>query len=222
MTKKQRKLIIFGTGDFAEVVYFYFSHESKYDVVAFTADSNFIEQDKFCDIPVLDFATVSELYAPIDYDMFVAVGYQKVNDVRAQKCKEAKAKGYRLVSFVSENCINYAKSIGENCFIFEDNTIQPFVEIGNNVVMWSGNHVGHHSKIGDNSFITSHAVISGGVEIGKNCFIGVNSTIRDAINIADYTVVGAGALIMKNTKEREVYMSDRTPIFRRPSDRIGM
>ena len=222
MTKKQRKLIIFGTGYFAEVAHFYFSLESKYEVVAFTADSDFIEKDKFCDVPVLDFDMVSELYPPTDYDMFVSVGYKEVNNVRAQKCIEAKAKGYNLATFVSENCINYARIMGENCFIFEDNTIQPFVEIGNNVVMWSGNHIGHHSKIGDNSFITSHAVISGGVEIGKNCFIGVNSTIRDAINIADYTVVGAGALIMKNTKEREVYMAERTPVFRRPSDRIGM
>jgi SAM-dependent methyltransferase len=58
-----------------------------------------------------------------------------------------KAQGYELASYISPKCTNYAKSIGNNCFIFEDNTLQPFVTIGNDVTLWSGNHIGHHSTV---------------------------------------------------------------------------
>ena len=51
--------------------------------------------------------------------------------------------------------------MGDNCFIFEDNTVQPFVTLGNNLVLWSGNHIGHHSTLRDHCFISSHVVISG-------------------------------------------------------------
>jgi len=110
--------------------------------------------------------------------------------------------------------------MGENCFILEDVTIQPFVEFGDDVIVWSGNHIGHHSKIGNHCFITSHVVISGNVEVGDYCFLGVNSTIRDGIKIANHCVIGAGAVILKNTKEKEVYTAKGTELLPIPSDKL--
>ena len=73
---------------------------------------------------------------------------------------KGKKKGYDFYSYVSPKATVLTNKIGENCFILEDNTIQPFVEIGNNCVLWSGNHIGHHGKIDDHVFITSHCVVS--------------------------------------------------------------
>jgi len=221
---KTRKLLIFGTGDFAQLAHFYFSEESEYEVVGFTADYKYVQESggKFCGKPVFKFENITSECPPDDHYMFIAIGYRSVNKVRAEKYSIAKEKGYKLARFISPKATNYSDSIGENCFIFEDNTIQPFVEIGNNVILWSGNHIGHHSKIGSHCFVASHAVISGHVSVGDYCFIGVNATIRDSVSIADNTVVGASALIMKNTKPNEVYMGDRTKLFPRSSDIIGM
>ena len=224
MLDKTRKLLIFGTGDFAQLAHFYFSEESEYEVVGFTADYKYVQESggKFCGKPVFKFENITSECPPDDHYMFIAIGYRSVNKVRAEKYSIAKEKGYKLARFISPKATNYSDSIGENCFIFEDNTIQPFVEIGNNVILWSGNHIGHHSKIGSHCFVASHAVISGHVSVGDYCFIGVNATIRDSVSIADNTVVGASALIMKNTKPNEVYMGDRTKLFPRSSDIIGM
>ncbi len=65
-------------------------------------------------------------------------------------------------------------------------------------------------------------VVSGHVRIGSYCFIGVNATLRDDIRIGEANVIGAGALIMKSTQEREVYAPQRTRPHDRPSDEIGM
>ena len=216
------KVVIFGTASFAELVHAYLSRDGGYEVVAFTAHRDKIDRDRFCDLPVVAFEDLPARYPPATHQMFVAVGYKKVNQLRADVYAAAKAKGYTLLTYVSPRCTNLAASIGDNCFVFEDNTLQPFVTIGNNVILWSGNHIGHHSTIGDHCYITSHVVISGHCRIGPYCFLGVNATVRDSITIAERCVIGAGALIMKDTKAKEVYLGERTRAFSKSSDDINL
>ncbi len=202
-----KPLIIFGVGDNASVAHYYFQNDSPRQVVAFTVNKEFIEGPTFCGLPVVDFDQVAAHYPPGQYDLFVAVGYSQMNKVRAQKCREAKDKGYSLASFVSSKATVWPGiPLGENCFILEGNTVQPFSRIGNHVTLWSGSLVAHHSVIGDNCFIACQAVISGRVQVGDNCFIGNNATLRDKITIAKNCVIGAGALVVKDTQENGVYM----------------
>lgn len=208
-----KEIIIFGTGEIAEVAYYYFTHDTEYRVVAFTVDGKYIDKDLIFDIPVLPFEEVDKTFSPNQAAMHVSIGNAKRNQVREQKYNEVKKKGYKTISYISSKINLWPDhQIGDNCFILEDNTIQPFTKIGNNVVMWSGNHIGHHSIIGDNCFITSHTVISGGVNVGNNSFIGVNATLRDHVNIGAYSIIGAGALILSDTEERSVYPVTETPV----------
>ena len=214
--------MIFGTGGFAECAHFYFTHDSDYEVVAFTVSADRIERDEIFGLPVIPFEEVAECYPPPEFAMFVAVGYARVNHVRADFYERAKAKGYELVTYVSSRATTWpGLEIGDNSFVFEDNTIQAFAKVGSDTVLWSGNHIGHHSRIGDHCFITSHVVVSGYVEVGAYTFIGVNATLRDSITIGEENVIGAGALIMKSTADREVYIEPRTKRDSRTSDVLG-
>ena len=217
----KKPLVIFGSGDIAQLAHYYFSTDSNYEVVAFTVDANYIKESEFCGLPVVAFEDVAKNYPPDSYDFFVALSYSKLNAVRKEKFLAAKEIGYKLVSFISSRAtvLNEGR-IGENCFIFEDNTIQPFVTIGNNVTLWSGNHIGHHSVIHDHTFIASHVVISGGVEIGEQCFVGVNATLRDHIKIGDRCVVGAGALLLADAAPEGVYIGTATERSKVPSTRL--
>lgn len=216
------KVVVFGTGSFAELVHYYLTHDSEHEVVAFTASRDHLTSDRFSGLPLVPFEDVTRLYPPDTHAMYVAVGYRQVNRVRAAIYDEAKAKGYTLVSWVSSRCTNYAASIGDNCFIFEDNTLQPFVTIGNDVVLWSGNHIGHHSTVGDHCYITSHVVVSGHCHVEPYCFLGVNATLRDSITVAESCVIGAGALIMKSTTPKQVYLGERTKPYAKSSDQINL
>jgi sugar O-acyltransferase (sialic acid O-acetyltransferase NeuD family) len=218
-----KRLVIFGTGSQAELAHFYFRRDTDHDVAAFTVHQSHMKGGEFRGLPVVPFERVEADFPPGAFDMFVAVGYARVNRVRAAIYAEAKVKGYRLPSYVSPRCTFLAESpVGDNCFILEDNTIQPFVTIGNDVVMWSGNHIGHHSTIGDHCFVSSHVVVSGQVRVGPYCFLGVNATIRDSITIGEACVIGAGALIMRSTKDKEVYLGERSKPFPRTSDQIDL
>ena len=214
-------IVIFGAGEIAEIAHFYFKHDSEHEVSAFCVDQKYLNADQLCGLPVVAFEDLEKHYSPSEYKMFIALSYSKVNALRAEKYQAAKDKGYALVSYVSSRATTFpGLQVGDNSFILEDNTIQPFVTIGNNVTLWSGNHIGHHSRIKDNCFIASHVVVSGGVTVGENCFLGVNVTLRDHIILGRNCVIGAGALIVQDTEDNEVYFDSPAEKSRVPSHRL--
>ena len=216
-----KKVIIFGTTDFAEVVNYYLNKDTNYEVACFTLDKAYIKDNRFNNLPLVEFENIENVYPPSEYSMFVAIGYNKMNKIREKKYLEAKNKGYELITYIAPRVSFYDNvEIGDNCFIFEDNTLQPFSKIGNNVILWSGNHLGHHSIIEDNCFITSHVVIAGRVVVRNNTFIGINSTIRDNIIIGKENMIGAGSLILKNTDDYSVYSPEETFKSKVPSNRL--
>lgn len=215
------KVIVFGAGEVAEVVKFYLEHDSAFQVCAFTVDAGYVQESHCQGLPVLAFDEVAEAFPAEHYGVFVAISFKQVNQLRAAKLAQVKTAGYRPISYISSKAVTWpGLAIGENTFIMENNTIQPFVSIGNNTIIWSGNHLGHHTRIGDHCFIASQAVISGSVNVGDYTFIGVNATIRDNVSIGRSCVIGASALIMEDTKDFEVYLGPRTDPSRVPSNRL--
>ncbi|MEN6348227.1 MAG: acetyltransferase [Syntrophomonas sp.] len=208
---KDKKLVIIGDSAFAEVAYEYFHHDSPYEVAAFAVERDYLKRDSLCGLPVVAFEELEYSYSPDVYEAFAALVYTQNNRLRTRLYQEAKKKGYRMASFISPYAFVWHNvEIGEHCFIFENNVIQPFVKIGSNVVLWSGNHVGHHSLIKDNCFIASHAVISGFTNIGESCFMGVNATVHNNINIGDNCIIGAGAVVSRDIPDGTVLKGPRT------------
>jgi len=206
---KNKKLVIYGTGETAEIAADYFNKDSSYQVVAFTVDMEFQERSKINNIPVYEFENILNLFPPSKYEMFVAASFAKLNQVRTNMYKKAKSKGYKLANYISSRAfIWHNVKLGDNIFIFENNVIQYNAEIGNNVILWSGNHVGHQTIIEDNCFVSSHVVISGFCKIRKNCFIGVNSSFNDGIDFAKNSITGNSTVIVKNTDPGQVYIGN--------------
>jgi sugar O-acyltransferase (sialic acid O-acetyltransferase NeuD family) len=217
----KQKIVMFGAGDLAEVAHVYLTKDSPYEVVAFTVNEAYIKDRKLRGVDVVPFESIETTHSPVEYAMFVAMGFKRVNKARAEVYEACKAKGYKLISYVNSKVLQWGEmEIGENCFVLENNVIQPFVRIGNNVVIWSGNHIGHHAQIGDHCFIASHAVISGHATIGAYSFVGVNATFRDGVTVAPHCVIGAGAVILKDTKEKGVYPVKSTEASAIASDEL--
>ncbi len=203
------KVVLFGTKDTAELAYFYLTHDSDHEVVAFTVDQEYLNEKNFCGLPVVPFEEVRDHFAPGNFSLFAPMTARNMNRNRESVYRRAKQMGYGMISYISSKATIFPNAqIGENCFILEDNTLQPFTTIGNNVVMWSGNHIGHHGQIDDHVFFTSHVVLSGHCHVESHCFFGVNSTIRDYTRIAQGTLVAMGATITKDTEEWGVYVGN--------------
>lgn len=216
-------LVIFGTKEMAEVAHFFFSRDSEHKIKAFTVDGQYIQDSLFLGLPVIPFEEIKSHYPPPDCNMFVAIGYGKINENRKKKYFEAKDLGYKLVSYICSKAFFWGDNpIGDNTMILEGVVIQPFVSIGSNVLIWSANHIGHHTKIKDHCFLTSHVVIGGGAEIGEQCFLGINSTVRDHIKIGDRCVIGAGAIIMADTEPDGLYIAPTTSRAAVSSSRVKL
>lgn len=195
--EKSRKLVLLGDSAFAEVAYEYFTHDSVYEVVGFSVESAYLKRDLLFGLPVVPFETLQDTYAPGEHWFYAALVYTDANRLRARLYGEAKARGFRPASYISSRAFVWRNAaIGEHCFVFENNVVQPFTKIGDNVVLWSGNHIGHHSRIGSHCFVSSHVVVSGFVTIGEYGFLGVNSTFANNLSVGDRCLIGAGALVL--------------------------
>jgi len=205
-------VVIFGVKDFASLAHFYLRHDSEHRVVAFTVHRDFLPAEReFEGLPVVPLEELETTYPPDRYSAFAPMSHRKMNRLREGIYNELKGRGYQLISYVSSRATTFPEGkIGDNCFILEDNTIQPFATIGDNVVIWSGNHIGHHSVVESHTFITSHVVISGHCRIGAYSFLGVNATLKDQITLGEGTLIGMGANITKDTEPWSLYKADAT------------
>lgn len=218
----REKLVIVGTGLFAEVACAYFEEYTNYEVVAFACHESFKTSDEIFGHRLLAIENLARECSPADADVFVAIGYGQMNKMRQRVYKEMKERGYRCATFVHPGVkIWDSTTVGDNVFIFEDNTVQPFTRIGSNTVLWSGNHIGHHSSIGDHCFISSHVMVAGSCKLGDNVFIGVNATLHDSLEIGDECLIGAGAIISKKTAPKSVYITPATKVYSKTSDQVG-
>ena len=146
--------------------------------------------------------------------MHVALSYNKFNRLRQQKYEAVKQNGYDLVSYISTKSAYWDDiQIGENCFILENQTIQPTVKIKDNVMLWSGNHIGHGTTIGSHTYLASHVVISGHCKIGERCFFGVNATLKDFLEIGNDCFITMDASVSQNLKDGSVVFGAKSEIF---------
>jgi sugar O-acyltransferase (sialic acid O-acetyltransferase NeuD family) len=209
-----KPLVIFGNAEIAELARFYFDNDSEYRVVAFTVDDGFAAGDTFQGLPLVPFSEVTRKFPPAEYEMHVALSYARLNRLRKEKYEQAGAAGYRLASFVCSKSVVWSDlSIGDNCFILENQTIQPRVRIGSNVMIWSGNHIGHGTEIGDHTYIASHVVISGHCKIGQRNFFGVNSTLRDFCTVGDDCFVAMGAAVARDMPSGSVALAPPAEVY---------
>lgn len=202
-----KKIVIFGSSEIAELAKYYFEKEKQEKIAAFTVDDEYVREENFLGQPMVPFSELSKSFPPNEYSMHVALSYKGLNKLREDKYHQAKKSGYKLESFISQDAfISNEAPIGDNCFILENQTIQPFVSIGNNVMLWSGNHIGHGTLIGDHTYFASHVVVSGNCKIGQRCFFGVNATIKDYITIGDDCFVSMGASVTKDLNSGAVVL----------------
>jgi sugar O-acyltransferase (sialic acid O-acetyltransferase NeuD family) len=203
------RVVIVGAGEQGALAYEYFTHDSPHEVVAFSVEPQFLESDTFYGLPVVAFDELASAYPPASVRAFVAVSSTQLNRVRRRLYDAVKEAGYDCLSYVSSSAFVWHNvEIGENTFVFENNVLQHGVRLGDNVILWSGNHVGHQTAIEDDVFVASHAVISGFCTVGRSAYLGVNCTIANDLALAEDCIIGAGAVVVKDTEARQVYVGN--------------
>ncbi len=216
------KLIIFGNGSVASVLYYHLKRDTDYQIAGFTVDRNVIESNTFMDLPLSSFDEVQEKFPPGEFKMIVAVGYVRVNQLRAERYFQAKELGYQMINYISPRATVWSGlEIGDNCRIGDHCIISPYCKIGNDVWISSGSIIGHHSVIKDHCYFSSSVNIAGFVTVEPYCYLGMSAVIRNNISIARSCIIGAGAVILGDTQEKGVYMAPAAQKLPINSDQIS-
>ena len=215
------EIVIFGTGKVADVVYQHVASSGVHDVVAFTTDGAHVpEGAMFHGKPVVPFEALAEHFSPDRYHMLVAVGYHGLNALRKEKYDQAKAKGYRMASYVSPRAgVGNWLTMGDNCIVL-DAIVEPGARLGNNVVIWSGVLVGHHTTIDDHAWVAGQAVFGGSARLGERCFVGLGAIIGHEVEIGEQSFLGAGVLVTKCAEPKSVFVGQNTELFRLDSEKF--
>lgn len=199
------QVYIFGTNDSSQLARFYLSNDSPHKVVGHCVHREYLNQAEMDGLPVV---SLEDLLFSCDREstrFFVPLYATQMNKTRRKIYEEIKKAGFGFVSYVSSRSVVYTEDIGENTFIGENCTVQPYASIGDNTVIWAGNHIGHHSSIGDHCYLAGHVAVSGRVKIEDHCFVGGNCTIRDHVKIGEGTLVVMHSAIMGDTEPWSVW-----------------
>ncbi|MER9581449.1 acetyltransferase [Mesorhizobium sp. M0276] len=203
-------VVIFGAGQLAEVAKAYLDRFGDDRVIGFTVDEAFLTQTEFKGLPVVAWERLEERFPPAIVKLLGPLSYQNLNEFRRDRHREGKARGYSFARFIHPSTHNMADTVGENCFILENCTLQPFVRLGEGTIMWSGSHVGHHTIIEDFCFVSSLVGLASGVRIGTCSFIGGQVGIDNGVTIGTSSYIETRCMIRRDVPPDSV--------VRHPSD----
>ena len=197
------KTIIFGTTDFAEMMYIYLK-ENNEDVDAFTVNKKYLPSK---DMPcrVIPFEDLELYYSVDEVEILPAVGYLDMNDRRKSIFCQIKNKGYKIRNFIHPSAIiSKSARYDYGTIILENSVIQSNVMLGEGNIIFSNATISHNSNVGDFNWFAPGFVSAGNVTIENNCFLGSNATIRNGITIKEYSMIGAGSYVYKDTTRRQL------------------
>ena len=207
------RVVLFGTGRGAAIAHRFLAADSSHEVVGFTVDDEHLAADTHRGLPLVGFGEVENRFPPDDFEMLILLGYQQMNRLRQRKFEEAKAKGYRLASYVSSSIFQPEPiQHGENCFIHDNQSISLDVRIGDNVVMWSSNHIGDLSVIEDHAWVASHVTVAAEVTIGPRAVLGIGATVTNGVHVGEEALVGADVLVTDDVAPKSVLVAGKGKI----------
>ena len=206
-----KPLLIFGTGDLAQVASIYFTKDSDYTVVAFVVDRERRSEHQLLGYPVLAYDEALERCPPDTHEMFVAISYSDLNRHRGQVVERVRAAGYRLASYVSSEACVWTEAIGDNVMITDHVSVHPFVRIGDGVVLWSGTVIGEGTTLGRHGYLGPAAIIGGHVTIGDYCVIGPNAYVASYRTVGSRNFIGATSRIFSDTPDDALFLERETP-----------
>jgi sugar O-acyltransferase (sialic acid O-acetyltransferase NeuD family) len=217
------QLIIFGSGQMAEVAYARFRRDSRYEIAGFTVDRSHLHRSSMFGLRVVPFEDVESEYAPSSVRMFIAVGPIQNNRIRADRFLQAQRMGYGFVNYVSPHAIvDPDVELGENCSVGENAIVQAYARIGDNVRIGSASVVGHHCELTDHCYLAVNCILAGSVHIGARAFLGAAATIRDGVSIGEGCVIGAGATIVRDTAPGTVHVAPDSIQLSISADRMNL
>jgi sugar O-acyltransferase (sialic acid O-acetyltransferase NeuD family) len=203
-----KKIILAGNAITANIMYEYLAKDSRYQVVAATVDDAFLDKGGINEIDSVPLSRLCHSHPPSEHAIIMAMGYNNLNRDRESMFHRLKKLGYTMESYIHPKAtVHTPEHLAEGCVVLPSAVIEPHAQVDANTMIWANVTVAHHATTAAHCWLASGVVISGQAAVKRNSFVGVNATIVNEITVNEYNIIGAGALISKNTKPWGVYLA---------------
>jgi len=194
-----KKIVVYGSGGFArEVVHLIENineQEETWEVLGYVDDNVANHGEVINDLPVL--GGVDWIKEQDSIAVAMGIGSPNAKKAIAENLSELSNVTYPnlihpSVKFSRFNSIGRGNVICEGSILTTNIDIKEFVTINLNCT------IGHDTIVGSYTTILPNASVSGSVVFEERVDFGTNATIIQGIKVGEGTVVGAGAVVVKD------------------------
>lgn len=194
------KLIIIGASGHGRVVADIAIRMNQWNKIAFLDDDESIKSSMNIDVIGKSDDTLKYID---DFDIFVAIGDNKTREAVQNRIQ---VEGASIPVLIHPSAvIGYQVEIGRGTVIIAGAIINCCTKIGEGCIINTGATIDHDNVIGDFVHISPGAHTAGAVNIGKRTWLGIGSIVTNNICITDDSIIGAGAVVLKDISKKGIY-----------------
>ncbi len=199
--KSKNKLIIIGASGHGKVAADIAKKMNKWQQIFFLDDDEAVRHSLGIDVigksnDVLSYIT--------DYDIFVAIGNNKI---REKFQSHLKMSGASIPLLVHPNAvIGENVEMGAGTVVMAGAVINCCSRIGVGCIVNTGAIIDHDSIIEDYVHISPGAHLAGTVKVGKGTWLGIGSVVSNNLNITNCCIIGAGAVVVRDILDAGTYI----------------
>jgi len=197
----KKKLLIIGASGHGRVVAGIALMQNKWDKIAFLDDNKGL--NSFMGLNIIGNVKDASLCID-DYDIFVAIGD---NGTREKISNQIAAAGASIPKLIHP-CATIGEKVvlGAGTVVMAGVVINCSTTIGKGSIINTGATIDHDNIIEEYVHISPGVHTAGAVKIGKSSWIGIGAIVSNNISIVPGSVVGAGAVVIKDIIEAGVYI----------------
>jgi sugar O-acyltransferase (sialic acid O-acetyltransferase NeuD family) len=193
-----KKLLIFGAGGHAKVVYNIALKIGNYEIMGFVDTTNAHRKELFGYQIYNDISIVKESF----FDgCIIAIGDDYSRKIIRDEII-ALNRNIKFATLIDPNAvIGKNVNIGEGTVVMPSATINTCCNIANHCIINTAATIDHECTLEGFASVGPGAVLGGKVKIGELSAIGLGAKIIEKVHIGRDTVIGAGSLVLKDVKD---------------------
>ena len=209
-----KSVVLFGTGDFSDILTYVLEEKIGARVLAYTVDGKYLPEGSAAaennGKPLLAFENIEQCYKPADCTFVVGLIGKKMFRQREAVFGKIREKGFEISNVIDPSASVDTKELGCGNVILANTSIEHHCRIGDGNIIWQNVVLPHHNVVGNFNNLAPSVSLSGYSSIGEHCFIGNNSCIKNRIHVGDYAYIGAGSYISSPVAENTVMVPHRS------------
>jgi sugar O-acyltransferase (sialic acid O-acetyltransferase NeuD family) len=117
--------------------------------------------------------------------------------------------------------VSRAARVGRGTVVMANATVNADAVVGDGVIVNSGAVVEHDVEVGEYAHVAPNAAMGGGSSLGAFSHLGIGASVLPCVRIGTRTIVGAGAVVVKNLPDEVVAIGVPARIHRQCRQGVG-